>query len=57
MGSVGKSYAVLRGRLTGDPQEAQSFLNSLSVGQRMMRNRSESRSKTKKRKNYKMGQR
>ena len=56
MRSVGGNYAILSGRLTGDPEKAAASLNSMSQGERTMRNRSESRSKKRLRKRgYRMG--
>ena len=55
-GSVGESYSILRGRLTGDPEKAQAHLDSLDPNERVMRNRTESRSKKRIRKRgYRMG--
>ena len=55
MNSVGKAYAVLRGRMTGDQEEAQKFLDNLSPFQRAMRNRIESRRRGPVTKRYKVG--
>jgi hypothetical protein len=58
VGSVGHAYAVLRGRLTGDQDEASNFLDSLSDSERTLRNRKEGRVRKKLRKTgYKLGSR
>ena len=54
MNSVGRAYGILRGRLTGDREEAKKFLEGLSPQQRRARNRSETRNRSY-RKKYKMG--
>lgn len=43
MNSVGKAYAVLKGRMNGDPREAANFLNSMSSFVKRSRNRTEGR--------------
>jgi len=43
MNSVGQAYAVLRGRLTGDPGDAKKLLDGLPPAERAVRNRLESR--------------
>lgn len=54
--SVGESYAILKGHLSGDPEKAKRFLDSLSEGERTMRNRSESRAKKRvKKRGYRWG--
>ncbi len=55
MNSVGQSYAILNGRLTGDPQKAQEFLSSLNPGELAARNRSESRNRSRKKKKLRLG--
>jgi hypothetical protein len=56
VGSVGHAYAILRGRLTGDPQEASDFLSGLSDNERKIRNNKENRVRTRIRKRgYHMG--
>ena len=58
MASVGRAYAVLRGRLTGDQEEASKFLEGLSDNERIIRNRKESRVRNKLRKTgYQLGSR
>ena len=42
MYSVGRSWAVLKGRLTGNKEAAAGFLSSLSPDERAARNRAES---------------
>lgn len=57
MSSVGKAFAVLRGRLTGDKREAKQFLESMSLGEQIERNRTESRVRKKIRSRpYKLGE-
>lgn len=58
MGSVSRSYSILRGRRPGDQQEAANFLDSLSPGSAQARNRSESKTNSRPKsyaKKYKMG--
>jgi len=58
MSSVGKNYAILSGRLTGDPKKAEESLSKLTPEERTLRNRSESRTKSKLRKRgYRLGDR
>ena len=57
MSSVGHSYAVLRGRRTGDPEQAQQFLMSMPPEEQRARNRSESRLRSVRKRKYKMGRR
>lgn len=45
MASVGRSYAILRGRMGGDSEKAREFLSNLSPGERRARNNTESRSR------------
>lgn len=54
MASVGKAYAVLTGRLTGDEKKAKEFLESMSPEERTIRNRTESRRRSRKKK-FRMG--
>ena len=54
--SVGQAFGVLRGSMTGDPEEAKEFLESKSPFEIAMRNRQESRMRARRKlKNYKMG--
>ena len=54
--SVGQAFGVLRGNMTGDPEEAQQFLENKSPFEIAMRNRVEARSRVRRKlKNYKMG--
>lgn len=55
--SVGHAYSVLKGYRFGDPEKAYDFLEGLSPEERTLRNRMESRSRKRARKNYKLGQR
>ena len=48
--SIGDAYAILKGYHIGDPQEAQSFLQNMNPTERLMRNRNESRLKSKRKK-------
>lgn len=59
MASVGRSFALLRGRMTGDKEKAAEFLNSLSPAKRREINRQESQSRGSKRKKkpYRLGER
>ena len=58
VGSVGHSYAILRGRLSGDQEAASSFLEGMSNSERTIRNRKESRTRNKIRKTgYRLGSR
>jgi len=41
--SVSHAYGILKGYRTGNPEEAQGFLNSQSSGQLLARGRSESK--------------
>ena len=52
MASVGRAYAVLRHRLSGNKQEAADFLNSMSRPQLQQRNRLESRARSSSVKKY-----
>lgn len=56
MNSVGQAWAVLRGRLSGDKKEAKKFLEGLSPNEFKMRNRTETRGRSFRRK-FKMGSR
>ena len=51
MSSIGASFAILQGRLTGNENKAYNFINSMSPDEAAQRNRDESRlrSKAKKR--------
>ncbi len=56
MGSVGQAYAVLRGRRSGNAEEASGLLNSMSPAKRKERNKQESQARGK-RKPYRLGER
>lgn len=57
MRSVNKAWAVLRGRLTGDEDEALELLKKMNPRERALRNKLEQRSRVNKRKrSLKMGQ-
>ena len=47
MDSVGGAYAILKGYRSGDPEKAESFLNSMSPSERKLRNRNEGRLRSK----------
>lgn len=57
--SVGHAFAILKGRATGDREDASRYLNEMSPTQLIMRNRSESRirARIKKRKDLRLGHR
>jgi len=56
MGSIGKAYAILSGRLSGDREEASGLLESVPTQEKAARNRSETRMRgRRKMKKYKMG--
>jgi len=56
--SVGQAYAILRGRLTGDQEEASKFLEGMPDSERRIRNNKESRVRGKIRKTgYQLGSR
>jgi hypothetical protein len=55
MSSVGYAHAILKGRLTGDVKAAKRFLETMSPQQRVLRNRLESRARTRKRKGSRLG--
>ena len=59
MASVGRSYAILRGRMTGNKEKAAGILNSLHPAKRREINRQESQSRGSKRKKkpYRLGER
>ena len=58
MASVGRSFALLRGRITGDREKAVDFLNSLPAAKRNEMNRQESQARGSKRKRpYRLGER
>jgi hypothetical protein len=57
--NIGRAYAIVRGRMNGDPEEAQGFLDSIPAGKRKEMNRQNSRARGSKRtkKPYKLGER
>ena len=59
IGSVGKAYAVIRGRMNGNVEKAKGLLNSMGSAERRERNRQDSRAKGSRRpkKAYRLGER
>jgi hypothetical protein len=57
--SVGQAYAILRDRRSGNKEEAQGLLDSMSPGRRKEQNRQESqaRGSARKKKPYRLGER
>jgi hypothetical protein len=57
MASVGRAWAILKGRLSGNKEEAHAFLNQMPKQEYLERNRTESRTRGKIRKRRRqMGQ-
>lgn len=44
-GSVGVAYGILKGQKTGNPQQAQDFLDNMPETEKIIRNRNESRTR------------
>ena len=58
MSSVGRAYAILKGKMTGNKEEAYNFLQEISPGRKIVQNRMESKLRAKaKRKPLRVGQR
>ena len=57
MGSVGRAYAILRGRMTGDEEGAEGYLKSMSPEKRREANKASSRLQGAAKKRHKPGQR
>ncbi len=56
MSSIGKAWAVVRGRMTGNRRKAQGLLNSIPEHKRREMNRQDSKARGK-RKAYRLGER
>jgi hypothetical protein len=58
MSSVGKAWAIVRGRMTGNRPKAQGLLDSIPERKRTEMNRQESQARGKRRKKaYRLGER
>jgi hypothetical protein len=58
MSSIGKAWAIVRGRMTGNKRKAQGLLNSIPKRKRREINRQESQARGKRRtKTYRLGER
>ena len=56
--NIGRAYAIVRGRMNGDAEGAQGFLDSIPAGKRKEMNRQNSRARGSRRKKpYKLGER
>ena len=56
--NVGRAYAIVRGRMTGNREKAQGFLSGLNPAKRKEMNRQDARARGSRRKKaYKMGER
>jgi len=56
--TVGRAWAIIKGRQEGDPKEAQDFLKSMPASEASERNKQDSRARgsIKPKKPYKLGQ-
>jgi hypothetical protein len=57
--NVGRAYALVRGRMTGNREKAQGFLSSLHPAKRKEMNRQDARARgsARRKKPYKLGER
>ena len=56
MSSIGKAWAVVRGRMTGNKRKAQGLLNSIPERKRKEMNRQESQTRRKRKNAYLLGE-
>ena len=57
MSSIGKAWAIVRGRMTGNKRKAQGLLDSIPERKRSEMNRQESQTRRKRKKAYRLGER
>ena len=57
MSSIGKAWAIVRGRMTGNKRKAQGLLDSIPERKRSEMNRQESQTRRKLKKAYRLGER
>jgi len=48
--SVGHAWAVIKGHITGDPEQAKKYLMGMTASERILKNRHESRTRVRLRK-------
>ena len=56
MSSIGKAWAIVRGRMTGNKRKAQGLLDSIPERKRNEMNRQESQTRRKRKTAYRLGE-
>ena len=53
---VGRAYAIIKGRMPGDPEQMQKALEEIPEAERMERNRQDAMMQIKRKKPYRLGE-
>ena len=53
---VGRAYAIIKGRMPGDPEQMQNALDELPEAERIERNRQDAMMQIKRKKPYRLGE-